>query len=159
MIDEIEQPLPAQPQQMPALESQPSLPFNDEPPEDTPVKQARPKRTQQNIYDAAATDIRRRFDNLTDQLKALGDDVTVNWRQTSVAFRRKHNFASVTLQRSGVILIYAPLDPDTVDLQLGFTRDVRNVGHHGTGDLEITIKSEADVDKAMALLAQSYATS
>lgn len=45
---------------------------------------------------------------------------------------------------------------DNTALEDGFTRDVRNIGHFDTGDLEITIKDDADIDKAMPLLEQSY---
>jgi predicted transport protein len=51
------------------------------------------------------------------------------------------------------------IDPDTIDLKQGFTRDVRKIGHYGTGDLEITIKSAQDFEEAKSLLIQSYEVS
>jgi len=44
-------------------------------------------------------------------------------------------------------------------LEKGFTRDVRNIGHYGTGDLEISIKTDDDIEKAKPLLIMSYETS
>ena len=38
----------------------------------------------------------------------------------------------------------------------GFARDVTNIGHFGTGNLELTLKSKADVEKARHLIEQSY---
>jgi predicted transport protein len=38
----------------------------------------------------------------------------------------------------------------------GFTRDVRKIGHFGTGDLEVTIRSQVDFDRAKPLIEQSY---
>ena len=76
---------------------------------------------------------------------------------TYVAFRRIKNFACVELRNQlGKILVYAKLDPDTVDLQPGFTRDVRKIGHFGTGDLEITIANDGDLEKAKPLLDRAY---
>lgn len=43
-----------------------------------------------------------------------------------------------------------------MELQPGFTRDVRKIGHFGTGDLEITIASEADFERAKPLLDRAY---
>jgi predicted transport protein len=48
------------------------------------------------------------------------------------------------------------MNPDSVALEHGFTRDVRNVGHWGTGDLEVTIACVADFERAKPLLLQSY---
>lgn len=54
------------------------------------------------------------------------------------------------------IIIYLKLSPDTVTLENGFTRDMRNVGHYGTGDLQITIKNNNDFEKAKPLIDRAY---
>ncbi len=36
------------------------------------------------------------------------------------------------------------------------TRDVRKIGHFGTGDLEVTIRSFSDMEKAKPFIEQSY---
>lgn len=101
--------------------------------------------------------LRDRYEAFASHLTALGDDVTVKVTDTYVAFRRIKNFACAELRNQlGKILVYVKLDPDTVDLQLGFTRDVRKIGHFGTGDLEITIASEADLEKAKPLFDRAY---
>ena len=38
----------------------------------------------------------------------------------------------------------------------GFTRDVSNVGHYGTGDLEITLVKPKDLERAIPLIKRSY---
>jgi len=43
-------------------------------------------------------------------------------------------------------------DPDTLQLEEGFSRDVRSIGHYGTGDLEVRIKNAADFVKAQPLI-------
>ncbi|TQF02000.1 hypothetical protein E6W39_06565 [Kitasatospora acidiphila] len=72
-----------------------------------------------------------------------------------IAYRRMLNVASVIFRPSAshrAILMYLRLDPDTVKLEDGFTRDVRRIGHLGTGDLEVRIASSADVEKAVPLI-------
>jgi predicted transport protein len=54
------------------------------------------------------------------------------------------------------IVIWVKIDPDTITLEPGFTGDVREIGHYGTGDLEILIRSDADLERAMPLILQSY---
>jgi predicted transport protein len=57
---------------------------------------------------------------------------------------------------TGKIIIYVKVDPDSIVLELGFTRDVRKIGHFGTGDLEITLTAAEDLEKAMPLIKSSY---
>jgi len=51
------------------------------------------------------------------------------------------------------------IDPDTIELEPGFTQDVRGKGYYGTGDLEILIRSDADLERAAPLILQSYESS
>jgi predicted transport protein len=48
------------------------------------------------------------------------------------------------------------LDPGSVLLEDGFTRDVSQIGHAGTGELEIKIQSVTDLERAQPLLLRSY---
>lgn len=38
----------------------------------------------------------------------------------------------------------------------GFARDVTNIGHFGTGNLELTLSSKSDLEKTRHLIEQSY---
>ena len=70
----------------------------------------------------------------------LGDDVVKNERDNYFAFRRLKNFACVEIHPSSRnLLIYLKVSPDLVALEEGFSRDVRNLGHFGTGDLELRV--------------------
>jgi predicted transport protein len=57
------------------------------------------------------------------------------------------------------LLVYVKVDPSTTDLIEGFTRDVRKIGHFGTGDLEINIRSIDDLERAKPLILASYESS
>jgi predicted transport protein len=90
-------------------------------------------------------------------LMTLGDDVTMKATEFYVAYRRIKNFACVEMRNQlGRILVFAKVNPDTVALEQGFTRDVRKIGHFGTGDLEITLSSDADFERAKPLLDRAY---
>jgi len=104
--------------------------------------------------DAAMTD---RFEALRAYLLALGDDVQETTLRFYVAFKRIKNFACVEFRpTAGKILVFVKVDPGSVPLEPGFTRDVSSVGHFGTGDLEITLTKPEDLDRAMPLIKRSY---
>ena len=87
----------------------------------------------------------------------LGKDVKVVPVENYISFKRTRNIADVKLKsRNKELTVYAFLDPDSVRLQEGFTRDVRNIGHHSPNHLEITIRNQEDLEKAKQLLLQSY---
>ena len=94
-----------------------------------------------------------RFEALKAFLLALSDDVEETTLRFCIAFKRIKNFACVEFRpTTGKILLFAKVDPKTVTLEPGFTRDVSQVGHFGTGDLEITLTKPEDLEKAMPLL-------
>jgi predicted transport protein len=67
------------------------------------------------------------------------------------------NFACVEVHpQTRTLLVYLKVHPDSVALEEGFTRDVRSIGHFGTGDLEVRIKSPEDLTKAQPLVQRSY---
>jgi predicted transport protein len=112
--------------------------------------------------DLARSDVvlQDRFEALRAYIEALGDDVQTNELKYYVAFKRIKNFACVTIGiQKKEIVVWAKIDPDTVEIESGFTRDVREIGHYGTGDLEILIRSDADLEKAKPLILQSYEAS
>lgn len=100
------------------------------------------------------------YESLRAFLLAMGDDVQEKELQYYVAFKRIKNFACVEVHPSaGKLLIFVKVDPTTETLEAGFSRDVSQIGHFGTGDLEITLKTPADLVRAKSLLVASYEVS
>lgn len=105
----------------------------------------------------ADTDIRDRYESVKAFIEALGDDVQTNVVKFYVAFKRIKNFACVEIRpQNKHILVYVKIDPESITLEPGFTRDVRGIGHFGTGDLEITLRSDDDFGRAKDLILKSY---
>lgn len=120
----------------------------------------KPKATDKTFADQIAQADAKLID-LYEALKAtclgFGDDVQFKMLKLYGAFKRIKNFATVEVKSTiRILLVYVKLDPDTVVLEEGFTRDVRKIGHWGTGDLEITIRTVEDLAKALPLLQASY---
>ena len=95
------------------------------------------------------------WESLKTFLLALGDDVQMKELDHYVAFRRLKNFACVKQQNKD-LQVWARLDPSSVTLEDGFTRDVSQIGHHGTGDLEIRIQDAGDLARAQPILLRAY---
>ena len=90
-------------------------------------------------------------------LLGRGDDVTKKVTRFYLAYRRIKNFACVEVRPTlNQLKIFLKIDPDTVDLAEGFARDVRKIGHFGTGDRELTIGSHDDFERAKPLILRSY---
>ena len=91
-------------------------------------------------------------------LLARGDDVTKKVTRFYLAYRRIKNFACVEVRPTlNQLKMFLKIDPETVQIEGdGFARDVRKIGHFGTGDLELTIGSHNDLERAKPLILRSY---
>ena len=116
---------------------------------DKPIAQA---------MDDAEQPVKDMFTAVRTYIMALGDDVQEKQLKLYMAYRRIKNFASVIVQKRGV-QIYLKVNPESITLEEGFSRDVREIGHWGTGDLELNLRSMADVGRAEPLILRSYESS
>jgi predicted transport protein len=125
----------------------------------TSGKSSAPYKTVAEYLDQAPALLQDLYHALDAFLLALGD-VQVKATKTYIAYHRIKNFACVEVYpKSKKLNVYLKIDPSRIALEPGFTRDVRNIGHYGTGDLEIVIDSEAALERAKPLLIQSYENS
>jgi len=117
-------------------------------------------KTATEFLEQAPPHLKALHESLVHHIESLGDDVTATVRKDYFAYRRIRNFACVEVRpQSSTILVYLKINPDDVDLIDGFTRDVREIGHFGTGDLEVRITNENDLEAAFPLVEQSYRNS
>ena len=77
-----------------------------------------------------------------------------------IAFKRLKNFVCLEVYpQARVVTAYLKINPKSIDLEEGFSRDVTDVGHFGTGDLQLSIRSMDDFSKAQPLFRKSYENS
>ncbi len=118
------------------------------------------QKTVSQYLEQAPESLKNLFSDLDATLTAFGDDVQRTTRKLYFAYKRLKNFACVEVHlRDHTLLVYIKVDPESVDLEDGFTRNVRTIGHFGTGDLEVRIKNRSDLDRASDLLLRSYQAS
>jgi predicted transport protein len=94
--------------------------------------------------------------SLEDYTLSLGDDVQRKELRLYLAFKRMKNFASVVLHRKNCLLLNLHLDPSKAVQVLPNARDLTNIGHWGTGNLELTLRSLEDLEAAKPWIAEAY---
>ena len=57
---------------------------------------------------------------------------------------------------NNTIVVWVNAYISKIKLEKGFTKDVSNIRHHGTGNLEIRIKTDEDLEKAKPYILKSY---
>lgn len=96
---------------------------------------------------------------LEDLVQSFGDDVQCKELRLYTAFKTLRNFATVVLQRSR-LLVYLHLDAAAyvpqIQQRIPATRDVSAIGHWGTGDIEVSITQQAELQALEAYLRLAY---
>lgn len=119
-------------------------------------------KTVTDYLEQAGPELTDRFEALKAFCLALGDDVQQKTLKYYFAFKRIKNFACVEVHpSSGEITVFVKADYDNSDLleridQDEALRDVREIGHYGTGNLEIRLESDGDLERTQNLIAASY---
>ena len=98
------------------------------------------------------------FEQTRSFILAQGDDIIEKPLKLYVAFRRLKNFVCMSLisKQDPHVFLTLKLDPATVELEKGFSRDVTSIGHWGTGDLEVVLRKPADFEKVKSLIERAY---
>lgn len=85
----------------------------------------------------------------------LDPAIEVAPKKLYIAYKISKNIACMEVQTQKVLL-FLKLDPKKEKGPPKISRDVSAIGHFGTGDLEITLKSLADLELAKPFIAKAY---
>ncbi len=101
-----------------------------------------------------------RFEQVDEFIRGLGPDVSRRIRKQYIGYfggkGKPRSFCTVETQRRR-LLIYLGLDPATTKpWNEAAMRDVRQVGHFGMGDVEYSIRPDADLNEVKDLIRQAY---
>ena len=129
-----------------------------EKPAKTPAASTLAMKTHADQLATASPELLALFEQTRSFILAQGDDIIEKPLKLYVAFRRLKNFVCMSLisKQDPHIFLTLKLDPASVALEKGFSRDVTRIGHWGTGDLELTLRMPADFEKAKALIERAY---
>ncbi len=95
------------------------------------------------------------YQDLTNYILSLGDDIRETHLKLYAAFKKIRNIVTVVAQKKKLV-INLPLDTGTVTFEEGFSRDVTNIGHWGCGLVELHLQNSADLEKAKPLIDRAY---
>ncbi|MCY3944767.1 MAG: type I restriction enzyme HsdR N-terminal domain-containing protein [Anaerolineaceae bacterium] len=107
----------------------------------------------------ANPELHRLFEALRGQAHSLGDDVRIYATKYHINFARKQRFGYVRVrpQRKLLLLNVRPdPDPKNIRLQDGFTELQTDTQAHRPFNLQITIRNQADLERAEPLIKRSY---
>ena len=76
-------------------------------------------------------------------------------KKTYIAYKISQNIACLRIGNKE-IAVYLKLDPKEVTPPLPIVRDVSKIHHVGSGDTEVSIESEADLEAAKSLIEKAY---
>lgn len=136
-----------------ATQVQPNI--YDEPPTKISKKNNRKDKDFKQCFTELEERHKTLFYSIRDYILSLGDDISEEQLKLYVAFKKAKNFVCVEIFQS-YIQCLLKLNLDTVVSIPGVTEDVRNKGHHGTGDLRLVIRNNEDFEKTQHLFAQAY---
>jgi predicted transport protein len=101
--------------------------------------------------------IRSLYEELRERIFALDSEGAIIEKANKLYVVYKHgkNFCEIWIQNAQLKL-WLDISLDELDDPYALAKDVANVGHWGTGDIEINLDDESQVDKVMALIAQAF---
>ena len=102
----------------------------------------------------ASPQLRPLAQELYNYAAAVGPEVVVKSMRSCIAFRTTGNFCCLDVYRNHFFVVLN-LDPAQAK-DCAFARDVRGVGHQGTGDLQLRIEKPEQLEKAKELALLSY---
>ena len=124
--------------------------------EDTSVSKPKSSdKTFEEQINGADKEIKVLYQNLSNYILSLGDDISETHLKLYAAFKKIRNIVTVGALKKKLV-INLPIDVSTVTFEEGFSRDVTNIGHWGCGAVEVQLKNKADFEKAKALIDRAY---
>jgi predicted transport protein len=92
---------------------------------------------------------------LQEYILSLDEAVEEVPKKFYIAYKISQNFVCMEVQKSKVVL-YLKLHPEEIAQFPAIGRDVTNIGHYGTGDLELTIREETDIPIARQFIRMAF---
>ena len=92
---------------------------------------------------------------MNDFIVGLDPAIEVSPKKFYIAYKTSQNIVCMEVKQQRLIL-YLKLDPKTISGPKGIARDVTDIGHYGTGDLEISIKGSSDLEAAKPFIQMAY---
>ncbi|XKH59575.1 DUF5655 domain-containing protein [Halomonas sediminis] len=122
-----------------------------------PAKSISKDKSQQERLVEAPPTLVELYQTVCHYVEQLGDEVQRKELKLYTAFKSIRNFVSIVVQsgKDPRLQMYLKL-PGALGEETAFSRDVTSIGHWGTGNLEVNIRTAGDWEKARKLVDQAY---
>mgnify|MGYP000299437731 CR=1 FL=1 len=120
------------------------------------VQDAKPTYSYEDHLAKADENTKYLVNSLTEYIASLDDSIAEVPQKFYIAYKLAKNLACVEVHRKKVV---AFLNLTYVRGMPTIARDVSNIGHYGTGKLEVTVTTNADLETAFQLIKESYLAS
>ncbi|MGI9279877.1 MAG: DUF5655 domain-containing protein [Endozoicomonas sp.] len=124
-----------------------------------PAKNKSKDKTHKEALALASEPLLKLYNTVCEFIDGLGDEVQRKEPKLYLAFKRIKNFVCILVVPSAKdpkLNLYLKTSPANFVMEEGFSRDVSEIGHWGTGDLQLTIRSLEDFEKAKVMIEASY---
>ena len=109
--------------------------------------------TEDDLLVAGSDETRELYYKFKDGVLNLADDIQVIANKQYIAFRKSRNIVCMNIQKKQ-IRMWIGAKFGTLDDAKGIAIDVSNTGHWGTGDYEINVNSDKDLEYILSLIKQ-----
>lgn len=92
---------------------------------------------------------------LDDFILSLDPSMEKAPKKNYIAYRVSQNIVCVEVQKQR-LLLYVKLDPKQLDRLPEIARDVSAIGHYGTGDLELQVRTEEEIEQVKPYIQLAY---
>lgn len=114
-------------------------------------------KTVEDYLEDANNELKNRYYVLKDFIMSLGDDVQEKKLKNYFGFKRIKNFACIEIHpKTNTVLVYTKANIKDIEIKEGFTRDVTDIGHYGTGNLEIKFTDIKQLEEVQKYILKSY---
>jgi len=91
------------------------------------------------------------FNEVRDYIIALDSSIEETPKKHYIAYKTSQNFVCLQIYKNKITL-YLKLNPQDINPTPKQGRDMRNIGHFGTGDFELNIKDRQDFEETKHLI-------
>ncbi len=95
--------------------------------------------------------LKQLFCDIREYILSLDESIEETPKKEYIAYKTSQNFVCLETQKRKMLL-FLKVKPDEVKPWLEQCRDVRNIGHYGTGDLEVSIMNVDDFERTKYLI-------
>ena len=110
--------------------------------------------TEDDLLSLGSDETRELYFKFKDAVLNLADDIQVIVNKQYIAFKKGINILCVAIQKKQ-IRMWIGVKAGLLDDAKGLAKDVSNVGHWGTGDYEVAVTNDKDLEYIMSLVKQA----